>query len=206
MPDDVLQKIKRLDPIYAARFVGPVYASRLNRLVKWTRPKGKKVLDAGCGFGLLMHMLRHSGAQYPVTGLNINQRQLDAARKSIEEPGAQAFSWINADILNMPFASENFDIVYATDVLEHIKELPVALAEISRVLKPGGILAASLPTEGGLYNLGRNIFGDGHKPRDHYRSAAEIETEILEKFSVEKRGYAPGFWLPIYRLITAEKR
>lgn len=199
------ENVKRLDPIYARRFVGPVYTFRLRRLMKWTRPEGQRVLDAGCGYGLLMYMLRDKGAAFPVTGLNLNLKQLNAAKEIMGKTEGDGFLWINADIKNMPFPSGYFDIVYATDVLEHIKDLPSALAEIWRVLKPGGCLAASLPTEGRLYDLGRNVFGDGNKPEDHYWTAAEVESEILNKFSPWKKGYAPGFWLPIYRLIAARK-
>ena len=200
---DIPEEIKKLDLIYNDRFTGPVYYHRLVKLLADVDFAGKKVLDAGCGYGLPSYVVRRGyGAAY-VAGLNINPGQLEEARKVFDRYQGDVV-FINADMRAMPFADNSFDVVLATDVLEHIKDLGAALDEVSRVLKPGGVIAVSLPSENLLYDIGRNIFGGGRKPADHFWTAAQAEKVILSKFRPLKVSYAPFFFMPLYRLILAE--
>jgi SAM-dependent methyltransferase len=75
------------------------------------------------------------------------------------------------------------DLVVAAEVLEHIDDLGPVLADFRRLLKPGGRLLVSLPTEGRLYRLGRRLAGfDGHF---HVHNAASIDATI------QAAGWAP---------------
>lgn len=63
----------------------------------------------------------------------------------------------------LPYDDEYFDRVLAIHVLEHLPNLPAALKEIKRILKPGGVLSVVIPCEGGLaYTLARNISARPH--------------------------------------------
>ena len=66
------------------------------------------------------------------------------------EPGGQvlppAFLVLRADALRLPFAAERFDRVICSEVLEHVPDPRGAVAELARVLRPGGLMAASVPT------------------------------------------------------------
>jgi len=62
-------------------------------------------------------------------------------------PEAQAPSWLQADATCLPFADGSFDRVICSEVLEHIEPYRQVLAEIGRVLKPGGKLAVSVPRQ-----------------------------------------------------------
>jgi SAM-dependent methyltransferase len=58
----------------------------------------------------------------------------------------------------LPFGDEEFDRIVAIHVLEHLPNLPLALTELERVLKPEGVLSIVLPCEGGfVYTTGRNM-------------------------------------------------
>lgn len=86
---------------------------------------------------------------------------------------------------NECFGDEVFDIVTCLDVLEHIADLEGAIRELKRILKPGGILACSYPTENICYKLGR-ILARMTPPTDHYHTADKITREISKEFQLTK--------------------
>jgi ubiquinone/menaquinone biosynthesis C-methylase UbiE len=91
--------------------------------------EGRDVLEVGCGTGLLMERLR--GRCVSLTGLDISPGMAARARKR-----GHHVTVGSAD--SLPFEDESFDLVYSFKVLAHIEPIEKALAEISRVLRPGG--------------------------------------------------------------------
>ncbi|MCP4749325.1 MAG: class I SAM-dependent methyltransferase [Proteobacteria bacterium] len=111
---------------------------------------GDRILDLGCGVG------RHVITSYTLknieaVGVDLSHGDLGTARKRYEEEFAEPdneskrFVLTVANALSLPFADNSFDKVICSEVLEHIPDYKSALGEIKRVLKPGGILAASVP-------------------------------------------------------------
>lgn len=92
----------------------------------------KRVLDLGCGGGLLSAYLAQRGARW--LGVDLSGASL---RAGSERLGAR---FARADVLRLPVADASMDVVLAADVLEHVPSLDAALAEAARVLKPGGDL------------------------------------------------------------------
>lgn len=100
---------------------------------------GDTVLDCGCGMGFyLMTMGRLR--KLKLYGVDGDVGRLDWAER--ERVPAELAS---VDIHTLPFATASFDKVLMTEVLEHLAEDRLALREVWRVLKPGGILALSVP-------------------------------------------------------------
>ena len=109
----------------------------------------ERVLDVGCGEG------RHTISAYlhenvHVWGVDISAADLATARQRLQEfptkPVADAScTFINASAFDLPFDDNSFDKVICAEVLEHIGDYESVLGEIKRVLKPGGIFAASVP-------------------------------------------------------------
>lgn len=93
---------------------------------------GRRVLDAGCGKGRFAKILleRNPGAE--IWGLDISPEMLKYVAEGIH---TQVGS-----LTELPFPAEHFDCVYATESLEHAVEIPRAVGELCRVLKPGGRL------------------------------------------------------------------
>ena len=104
----------------------------------------------------------------------------------------------------MPFDDGSFDRVLAIHVLEHLPNLPAALAEIRRLLKPSGRLVVVIPCEGGLaYSLARRIsaqrifekrYGMSYRffiESEHINVPREILEECAAHFAVVRRRYFP---------------
>ncbi|HTX85755.1 MAG TPA: class I SAM-dependent methyltransferase [Streptosporangiaceae bacterium] len=100
---------------------------------------GRRILDVGCGSGPLFAALRERGAT--VTGMDSSAKMLKLARQRL---GASAALHL-ADLGNpLPFANDAFDDVIASLVLHYLQDWTAPLAELRRVLTPGGRLIASV--------------------------------------------------------------
>jgi len=93
---------------------------------------GRRVLDAGCGGGLVARELAAAGAE--VVGVDRSRGSLGVARRA----AGTRFAPAQGRLERLPFAAGAFDAVVAADVLEHLPDLPAAVAELARVLAPGG--------------------------------------------------------------------
>jgi 2-polyprenyl-6-hydroxyphenyl methylase / 3-demethylubiquinone-9 3-methyltransferase len=98
-------------------------------------PAGLRVLDVGCGGGLLAEEFARLGCA--VTGIDPSKESLAAARRHAVSQGL-AIRYQCAAGEALPFADESFDTVYCCDVLEHVADLRQVIAETARVLRPGG--------------------------------------------------------------------
>jgi 2-polyprenyl-6-hydroxyphenyl methylase/3-demethylubiquinone-9 3-methyltransferase len=96
---------------------------------------GRRILDAGCGGGLVARELAVAGAE--VVGVDRSLGSLEVARRAVDR-SIGSFRPVRGRLERLPFADGSFDAVVAADVLEHLPDLPAAVAELARVLAPGG--------------------------------------------------------------------
>lgn len=96
--------------------------------------KEAKVLDMGCGGGLLTQFLSDLGHQ--VTGIDLSASSLEVAKKR-DLQGRIRYE--RADAASLPSPNDSFDVVCAMDLLEHVEAPEALIAEASRVLKNGGL-------------------------------------------------------------------
>ena len=104
--------------------------------VSCSQPRGALVLDLGAGTGDLSAEFRRQGAAR-VTGLDVSAAMLARAEQKF---GADGIDWLQGDALHLPFDDASFDVVASAFVLRNLPDLAGSLAEMARVLKPGGRL------------------------------------------------------------------
>lgn len=93
-----------------------------------------RVLDVGCGAGFLTNELARRGHQ--VTGLDASDTSLEVAAR--HDPTGTV-TYVAGDAYALPFADAEFDVVSAMDFLEHVDRPAQVIAEMARVLRPGGL-------------------------------------------------------------------
>ena len=110
---------------------------------------GERLLDIGCGAG--RHSLEAVRRGASVVAVDLSQTDLRVAARTVEDYGAVevpdpgSFVGVRGDARRLPFADASFDRVIASEVLEHIPDDHRAVAELVRVLRPGGTLAVTVP-------------------------------------------------------------
>lgn len=103
---------------------------------------GRRVLDAGCGTGYLARILAERGAT--VVGVDLSSGLLSKARRE-ETKDPLGIAYHEADLSDLSFLEDrSFDAVVSNVVLQDVRRCAVAIMEISRVLRPGGLFVFSL--------------------------------------------------------------
>jgi ubiquinone/menaquinone biosynthesis C-methylase UbiE len=112
--------------------------------------RGKACLDIGCGGGRYSFAMALLGAT-KVIGVDIGESGLNDAAKRKETMGCSNVEFRQASALKLPFSEATFDFVCCSGVLHHTLSVEHGLAEIRRVLRPGGSAYLLLYGSGGLY-------------------------------------------------------
>ncbi len=143
---------RRIDHYYPKGYYGS--GKRFNKIVEWLldnlytyrayqieqHQKPGKVLDIGCGRGLLLNKLRERG--WTPTGTELNDEAATYARERLGLP-------ITTHMLEeAAFPDNEFDLVILWHVLEHVQSPRAMLQEVARILKPGGTLLVAVPNFG----------------------------------------------------------
>jgi len=104
--------------------------------------RGERVLDIGCGAGIdTLLAARAVGSHGRVVGLDMTPAMLDRARRHVAEAGADNIELREGLMEALPFPDESFDVVVSNGVLNLSTRKSRALAEMLRVLRPGGRVA-----------------------------------------------------------------
>jgi SAM-dependent methyltransferase len=154
-----------------------------------------RILDAGCGTGGMLDLYR-SWPDAEAVGVDLSPDALAFTHGRGHERLARA------DLMLLPFRSGTFDVVTALDVIEHVSDDARAVQEISRVLRPGGILVASVPA----YQF---LWGPHDEALHHYRryQAAEFAKVVQQSgLLVERQTYLLAALFPIAALMRLATR
>ena len=136
---------------------------------------GKRVLDVGCGDGVLSVTLAQAGAD--VTGLDYDPLMLAAARRRANDAG-QKVALVEGDAQSLPFADSAFDIVVAVTILCFVAEPVRTFHEMARVLRPGGRLVIGELGRYSIWAAKRRIagwFGSKTWRVARFRTARDLE-------------------------------
>lgn len=165
-----------------------------------------KTLELGAGIG----------GHIPFEDLSRQEYHAIELRQNMAEEIERRFPAVHTGVgdcqRRLPYEDVAFDRVVVIHVLEHLPDLPAALDEVRRVLKPGGIFSAVLPCDPGIaYEIARKIsaeriFRRRYKlpyrwliRREHINSPQEILFALRERFEEFDRAYFP-LGLPVVNL------
>jgi phosphoethanolamine N-methyltransferase len=130
-----------LELIWGKGYMAPGGPGNVARMLNGIETHGKRILDIGCGIGgPAFEMARTHGAQ--VVGIDLEAPLIERARRASEELGLDgqcSFRTVEAGPLDFP--DESFDIVIASGAFTQTPDKPAMLAEVYRVLAPGGYLS-----------------------------------------------------------------
>lgn len=168
--------------------------------------QGDLILDAGCGEG--RHVFECYRHDCSVLGMDLSHNSLLKARYVLGEMQKRRevkgrFMLLQGDALRFPFAAETFDKIICAEVVEHVADEHLGLAELARILKKGGKIAVTVPTwftEQVYGQLSREYF---RTPGGHVRKlipqslAASMEGNELSIYAV---GFAHAFHSPYWML------
>jgi arsenite methyltransferase len=117
-----------------------VIAQRAATLDALALQAGERVVDVGSGPGLLAaEMAAQVGPAGRVIGLDLSDSMLALSRQRFGDLATgECLRFLKADAARLPFADHRFDVAVSTQVYEYVPDVPAALAELYRVLRPGG--------------------------------------------------------------------
>lgn len=117
------------------------FRRRVRTVFEWLDPQdGDHILDGGCGRGYYLNFVRQV-ADCHLTGLELDFPVLRIAQANLRDAAAL----VNGSLYALPFPDDTFDKVILSEVLEHLDDDVGGLREIVRVLKPGGLVAITVP-------------------------------------------------------------
>ena len=134
-------------PDYSLGFTDELLASMTRSTVYNSAPyllaqlrPGLRVLDFGCGPGTITAGIAQIVAPGEVRGIDMEESQIELARSFAAQKGVDNAVFDVADVQDLPFEDDYFDLACCHNVLMHVPNTRAALTEVRRVLKPGGII------------------------------------------------------------------
>lgn len=130
--------------VFDSWFVPVLFAPVAEHMVAGTAlPPQARVLDVACGSGIVARTVAaRLHGQGEVTGLDINPAMLRVARRRSDAAGLK-IDWVQGDAQALPFPDTTFDLVFCQQGLQFFPDRAAAVAEMHRVLVPGGEVAVA---------------------------------------------------------------
>ena len=139
---------------------------------------GMRILDFGCGPGTMTVGLARAVEPGEVHGIDIEESQVDLARSAAGAGGHSNVHFHVGDVTDLPFEDNFFDVAHCHAVLMHVPDTAKTLAEVKRVLKPGGVISSREVIVGSCFlepghedtveawgTFGRLLAGNGGHPQ-----------------------------------------
>jgi SAM-dependent methyltransferase len=140
--DDAL--VALLELVWGEGYMSPGGPDEIRAIVEGVALAGKAVLDLGCGTGGITTFLAETYGPASIVGIDVDRGLIERAKKRAAEAGlggSVTFRTVTPGPL--PFAAGAFDLVFSKDAMVHIEDKEALFADIFRILRPGGSVAAS---------------------------------------------------------------
>lgn len=119
------------------------FKKRVQTIFEWVEPEDSDlILDCACGRGFYLNMFRYV-SQCKLVGLELDWEVIEKAKRNVGHLPSVMLN--NANIYTLPYPDDTFDAVILSEILEHIDRDVDGLREVLRVLKPGGVVAMTVP-------------------------------------------------------------
>ena len=139
------EELDQLTDLIYHPFTGVVYQRRFRYVLDQLQSASyERLLEVGCGAGLLLANLRSRAKQ--IVGLDLHQA-LPQVRRMLRSVHQADEPLVRGSVLGLPFRDSSFDAVVCMSVLEHLRDLDRAITELARVLRPGGKLILGFPAK-----------------------------------------------------------
>jgi 2-polyprenyl-3-methyl-5-hydroxy-6-metoxy-1,4-benzoquinol methylase len=164
-------------------FINWLFWQRLHKVMNYIERDApyEHVLDFGCGSGVMLPFL--CGISQRVTAMDIDLLPFERVSRLRAFPtNLQIHDTREVSLKDLPKAS--FDLIIATDVLEHVDDLSGTLANMGALLRPGGQVVISGPTENVLYKIGRKLAGPEYSGDYHERGILEVRDLLAKQMQV----------------------
>lgn len=164
-------------------FINWLFWQRLHKVMDYIERDApyEHVLDFGCGSGVMLPFL--CGISNRVTATDIDLLPFERISRLRAFPtNLQVHDAREVTLKDLSKVS--FDLIVATDVLEHVEDLPGTLADMGALLKPGGQIVISGPTENILYKIGRKLAGPEYSGDYHERGILEVRKLLAAQMQV----------------------
>jgi phosphoethanolamine N-methyltransferase len=138
------QLISMLEIVWGEGWLSPGGPEEVAKVLEGLDLAGKSILDIGCGVGGVDFLLIEKYGAGHVTGIDVEDTVIETARQRAAARGLDARTgfckvWPG----RLPFPPESFDVVFSKDAIVHSPDKRTLMADVSRVLRPGGWFAAS---------------------------------------------------------------
>ncbi len=181
------------------RYRYEVYAPWMPRVMEFAEHAGAQVLEVGGGMGTDLAQFARHGAI--VTDLDLSGGHLQIAQENFRLRGLIG-RFVHHDAEALPFDNDAFDLVYSNGVLHHTTNTQRAVAEIFRVLKPGGRAIVMVYAENSLQYWRNLVWHYGMKSGDlSSRSMADIMSRSVERTGNEARPLVKVYTKPRLRAL-----
>tara|TARA_B100001250_G_scaffold293006_1_gene254646 strand:- start:4532 stop:5242 length:711 start_codon:yes stop_codon:yes gene_type:complete len=121
-----------------------------------------EILDVGCGPASITVGLARWAADGSVVGIDVGEEILQTAQNAVDDAGCSNISLEQASVYELPYPDSSFDLTYAHQVLQHLADPVLAIAEMARVTRPGGHVAV--------------------RDADYYTMSCSPESEMIDEW------------------------
>jgi len=158
-----------------------LFWERISHAMREIEKKGRlnKVLDFGCGSGVMLPFLAERVEH--IVAVDVDLEPLRRIEKHVSFAEHIHFTDTHKHV-----EKGSLDLITALDVLEHVNDLETIVSELASLLKPGGEIIVSGPTENIFYQVGRLLAGPTYSGHYHVRDIYDIENSVQKYFDVQR--------------------